>query len=63
VVDTLGAGDAYSAILCLGYLHGWAIEKINKLATRFACEICTFDGALPENDSFYDNYQNMFSGN
>ena len=40
------AGDAYSAILCLGYLHGWAIEKINKLATRFAAEICTVDGAF-----------------
>jgi len=60
VVDTLGAGDAYSAILCLGYLHGLAIEKINKLATKFACEICTVTGALPANDSFYINYQNIF---
>ncbi len=63
VVDTLGAGDAYSAILCLGYLHGWAIEKINKLAARFAGEICTFDGALPEDDSFYVHYQNRFRRN
>lgn len=63
VVDTLGAGDAYSAILCLGYLHGWAIEKINKLATRFAAEICTVDGALPEEDSFYVHYQNRFRRN
>jgi len=62
-IDTLGAGDAYSAILCLGYLHGWAIEKINKLAAKFACEICTVNGALPEDDSFYLHYQNMFSGN
>ena len=29
VVDTVGAGDAYAAILCLGYLSDWNLEKIN----------------------------------
>ncbi len=60
VVDTLGAGDAYSAILCLGYLYGWEINKINSLAGRFAGEICTLNGALPQDDSFYFQYQELF---
>ena len=61
LVDTVGAGDAYSAILCLGYLHQWGIEKINRLATNFAADICTVEGAIPENDSIYKKYINEFN--
>lgn len=60
VVDTLGAGDAYSAILCLGYLYNMPISGINKLACEFAEEICMFSGALPEEDSVYGKYQTIF---
>jgi fructokinase len=63
IVDTLGAGDAYSAILALGYLHGWEIEKINKYANRLAGDICMVEGAIPEDDSFYNKYKNLFKGN
>ncbi len=28
VVDTVGAGDAYASILCIGYLLDWKLEKI-----------------------------------
>jgi len=55
-VDTLGAGDAYSAIMCLGYLYNWEVGRINKTAVEFASEICAIDGAVPENDSFYRKY-------
>jgi fructokinase len=54
VIDTVGAGDAYAAILCLGYLENWSLEKINKLASEFASEIVMINGALPDNDSVYD---------
>ena len=60
IVDTVGAGDAYSAILCLGYLHGWKIERINKLANKFASDICMIEGALPVDDAFYDKYKSAF---
>lgn len=56
VVDTVGAGDAYAAMLCLGYLNGWSLEKINKIASEFAGEIIMVNGALPENDFLYDKY-------
>ncbi len=61
-VDTVGAGDAYAAILCLGYLYGFQIAEINKLANEFAAEICIISGALPESDSIYTKYKNIFSG-
>jgi fructokinase len=57
VIDTTGAGDAFSAILCLGYLHGLEIPYINKLANDFASEICQFEGALPKYDRVYESFR------
>ncbi len=57
VVDTVGAGDAYAAILCLGYLDGWKISKINKTALEFAANIVGIQGALPLNDNFYVKFK------
>lgn len=57
VVDTTGAGDAFAAILCVGYLHGFEIPYINKLANDFASEICQFEGALPKYDRIYESFR------
>lgn len=57
VVDTTGAGDAFAAVLCVGYLHGLEIPYINKLANDFASEICQFEGALPKYDRIYDSFR------
>ncbi len=59
-VDTLGAGDAYAAILCLGYLNDLPIKEINKLTNEFASEICMVNGALPSEDTTYKKYQRVF---
>lgn len=56
IVDTVGAGDAYSAVLCLGYLLNWDLNKINNLASEFAAEICTTKGAIPGDKKFYNKY-------
>jgi fructokinase len=56
-VDTTGAGDAFAAILCIGYLHGLEIPYINKLANDFASEICQFEGALPKYDRIYESFR------
>ena len=53
-VDSVGAGDAFASILCIGYLEKWSLKKINRLANNFASEICKIKGALPENDVIYD---------
>ena len=59
VIDTVGAGDAYSAILGLGYLYGWDIERINIIASQFAADIVKINGALPDDLSFYQKYKEL----
>ena len=55
VVDTLGAGDAFASILCIGYMQGWELSAISKTANEFAGKICKIKGALPEDDSIYED--------
>jgi fructokinase len=57
IIDTIGAGDAYAAILCIGYLKNWNIKKINTLACEFASEIIRINGALPSDNSVYLKYR------
>ncbi len=57
VIDTVGAGDAYAAILCIGYLRNWDIERTNKIASEFAGEIIKINGALPDELSIYEKYK------
>jgi len=59
VVDTVGAGDAYAAVFCIGYLNGWDIEKTNELASNFAGEIVKINGALPQDPSLYEKYKEL----
>lgn len=51
--DTVGAGDAFSAIFMLGLLHNWTIEVTLRRAQHFAGAICQIRGAVPEHDDFY----------
>jgi fructokinase len=60
IVDTLGAGDAFASILCLGYLRNWDLRKINRLANEFAGEICGIKGALPDDDEIYNSFKKEF---
>jgi fructokinase len=53
LVDTVGAGDAYTAMLCAGFLLGLSWETVIAMASRFAAAVCTVRGALPESDDFY----------
>ena len=57
VLDTVGAGDAYSAILCLGYLNNMPIDRINFLANKFAASICGIKGSIPHSDEIYVNFK------
>lgn len=53
VVDSVGAGDAFSAVFLLGLLQDWPIEQSLERAHRFAGEVCRLRGAVPDNDDFY----------
>lgn len=47
VVDTVGAGDAFTASLTLGLLSGHELDAINARATRVAAYVCSQSGATP----------------
>lgn len=47
VVDTVGAGDAFTAALALGLLRDWPLDRTNTLANEVACHVCGCAGATP----------------
>ena len=46
VVDTIGAGDSFTAVIAMGMLKGYPLEKINEHANRVACHVCSCRGAM-----------------
>lgn len=53
LVDTVGAGDAFSAISILGVLNNWPTERTINRANTFAAAVCEIRGATPAAESFY----------
>jgi fructokinase len=47
VVDTVGAGDAFTAAVTLGLLAGWPLSKLHAHAERVAAYVCTQRGGTP----------------
>lgn len=62
VVDTVGAGDAYSALLAIGYLNNWSPRRILSIGTAFASDICRIKGAVPDDPDFYKPYKQQIAG-
>jgi fructokinase len=56
VIDTTGAGDAFSAIFLLGAARGWPLELTLSRANEFAGAICAVTGAVPGDIGFYDKW-------
>ena len=47
VVDSVGAGDSFTAALCMGLLHRHRLSAINHHANRVAAFVCSQSGATP----------------
>ncbi len=50
VVDTVGAGDAFTACLAHHFIRGQSLGKISEYANRFASWVATQTGATPRID-------------
>lgn len=53
VVDTVGAGDAFSAVMIVGFIHGWSPGIAMSRALEFASLICAVRGATIPDSSRY----------
>jgi fructokinase len=54
IKDTVGAGDAYAAMLAIGYLRDWPPERILSAAQSLATAVCRISGAVPTDRAFYN---------
>ena len=54
VVDTVGAGDAFSAVTILGIISGWPLALTLERAQRFASQIVARRGATVGERAFYE---------
>ncbi len=57
VVDTVGAGDAFSAVFMLGLHLGWPIGDCLNRAHHFAAAVCGLRGAVPTDHAFYQPFR------
>jgi len=59
VVDTVGAGDAFSAVFILGLSNGWPTELTLERAIEFAAAVCRIPGATTGDRQLYARCKNQ----
>jgi fructokinase len=47
VINTVGAGDAFTASMIMGFLNNKPLDQINQEANKLAAYVCTQHGAVP----------------
>ncbi|MCF7971636.1 MAG: carbohydrate kinase [Methylococcaceae bacterium] len=57
IVDTVGAGDAFSAVFIHGLLSGWTIPDTLNRAQAFASKVIGLRGATSLDPAFYQDFQ------
>ena len=56
VIDTVGAGDAFAAVLLLGIQQGWPLQLTMERGQDFASALVGRRGATVRNPSFYQRF-------
>lgn len=62
IVDTVGAGDAFAAVMAAGYLRDLPLQDLLVIATQFAAGICALPGAIPDDMTLYDHLRLKLEG-
>ena len=62
IVDTVGAGDAFSAVACMGMTRGWEPGDILRRGNAFAAEVCRIRGATTADRSLYRHQAEAWEG-
>jgi len=61
LVDTVGAGDAFSSVIILGLLRQWELDLMLERAQSLASAVVGIRGAIPESPDFYTPFINDWS--
>ncbi len=61
IVDTVGAGDAFSAVVIMGLLNHWDTKLMLERANQFASAICGIRGGAPQQQDFYLPFKHEWS--
>lgn len=56
VEDSVGAGDAFTAVCILGWFKNWDKSVVLQRAQEFASALCGIRGAIPADAEFYRPY-------
>jgi fructokinase len=56
LVDSVGAGDGFSAVFILGMLRAWPMALTLERADAFAAALCEIRGAVPDHREFYEPF-------
>lgn len=62
IIDTIGAGDAFTAVIMLGLLRKWPDALSLNRANAFARAVCGIRGALPADRDFYTPFLEVWDG-
>ncbi len=60
VVDSVGAGDAFSAVTIMGLNNNWSLKTTIQRAQNFASAIVTQRGATVKDQDFYQDFLNAW---
>jgi fructokinase len=47
VIDTVGAGDSFTAAMAVGLFKNLSLKTIHEHATNLSAFVCTQNGAMP----------------
>jgi sucrose-phosphate synthase len=61
LVDTVGAGDAFSSIVCVGILRDWDVGLTLERAAAFAADVCGIQGGTTTDSSLYERHRRAWA--